>query len=136
VGVELQLHALLTSSLDEVSGQLHAPAALLPGKKPQVPIGWAPEPVRTRRGLCHDWTVLDICSSDENSVVRVGDMINAHKVLAGKPEGERPLGRRRSRWEGNIGRDLTELGWEGVDWIHLARDRYQWRDLVNMVMNL
>jgi len=49
---------------------------------------------------------------------------------------KKPLGRPRSRWEDNIKMDLEEVGWEGVDWIHLAQDRDQWRDLVNTVMNL
>ena len=52
----------------------------------------------------------------------------------GKPEGKRPLGRPRHRWEGNIKVDLQEVGCGGMDWIELARDR--WRDLVNAVMNL
>jgi hypothetical protein len=53
----------------------------------------------------------------------------------GKPEGRRPLGRPRHRWEDNIKMDLQEVGW-GVDWIELAQDRDRWRDLVNAVMNL
>jgi hypothetical protein len=52
----------------------------------------------------------------------------------GKPEGKRPLGRPRHRWEDNL--DLRETGWGGMDWIVLAQDRDQWRVLVNMVMNL
>jgi hypothetical protein len=51
-----------------------------------------------------------------------------------KPEGKRPLGRPRRRWENNIKIDHRELGWEGVDLIHLAQDRYQWRTLVNTIM--
>jgi hypothetical protein len=54
----------------------------------------------------------------------------------GKPEGKRPLGRPLRRWVGNIKINLTEIGWEGVDWIDLAQDRNQWRALVNTVMNL
>jgi hypothetical protein len=54
--------------------------------------------------------------------------------LIGKPEGKRPLERRR--WADNIRMDLKEIGWQDVDWIHLARVRDQWRDLVNKVMNL
>jgi hypothetical protein len=48
----------------------------------------------------------------------------------------RPLGRLRRTWEDDIRMDLRETGWEGVDWIHLVRDRDQWRALVNTVMNL
>jgi hypothetical protein len=54
----------------------------------------------------------------------------------GKPEGKRPLGRPRRRWVDNIKMDLREIGWDGMDWIDLARDRDQWRALVNTVMNL
>jgi hypothetical protein len=54
----------------------------------------------------------------------------------GKPEGRRPLGRPRRRWEDNIKMDLREVGCGGVDWITLAQDMYWWRALVNAVMNL
>jgi hypothetical protein len=61
---------------------------------------------------------------------------NAYRILVGKPEGKRPLGRPRRRWVDNIKMDLREIGWDGVDWIELAQDRDQWRALVNTVMNL
>jgi hypothetical protein len=61
---------------------------------------------------------------------------NAYKILVGKPEGKRPLGRPRRRWEGNIKIDLREMGWGGMDWIDLAQDRRQWGALVMTVMNL
>jgi hypothetical protein len=54
----------------------------------------------------------------------------------GKLEIKRSLGRPRRRWVDNIKMDLTEIGWDGVDWIELAQDRDQWRALVNTVMNL
>jgi hypothetical protein len=60
----------------------------------------------------------------------------AYKILVGKPEGKRPLGKTRRRWEDNIKMDIKEIGWEYVDWIHLAQDRDRWRALVNTVMNL
>jgi hypothetical protein len=60
----------------------------------------------------------------------------AYKVLVGKPEGRRPLGRYRHRWEDNIKTDLREVGCECVDWIGLAQDRDRWRALVSAVMNL
>jgi hypothetical protein len=56
--------------------------------------------------------------------------------LVGKPEGKRPLGRPRRRWEDAIKMDLREIGWAGVEWIQLAQDRYRWRAVVNAVMNL
>jgi hypothetical protein len=52
-----------------------------------------------------------------------------------KPEGERSLRRLRRRWEDGIKMDLRKIGWESVEWIHLAQDRDRWRTLVNMVMN-
>ena len=58
-----------------------------------------------------------------------------HRVLVGKPEGKRPLGRPRRRWEDNIKIDLREVG-GGGDWMELAQYWYRWRALVNMVMNL
>jgi hypothetical protein len=57
-------------------------------------------------------------------------------ALVGKPEGRRPLGRPRRRWEDNIKMDLPEVGWRGTDWIDLAHDRDRWRALVYTVMNL
>jgi hypothetical protein len=60
----------------------------------------------------------------------------AYRILVGKPEGKRPLGRPRRRWVDNIKMDLREIGWDGMDWIDVAQDRDQWRALVNTVMNL
>jgi hypothetical protein len=66
----------------------------------------------------------------------MGDMINAYNILAGKPEGETPLGRPRHRWKDNVRMDLIEVGWEHVDWIQVDQDRDKWWALVNVVMNL
>jgi hypothetical protein len=60
----------------------------------------------------------------------------AYKILVGRPEGRRPLGRPRHRWDDNIKMDLREIGFGDVDWINLAQDRDRWRTLVNTVMNL
>jgi len=59
-----------------------------------------------------------------------------YRVLLVKPEGKRPLGRPRHRWEDNIKMDMQEVGCGGMDWIELAQDRDRWRALVNAVMNL
>ena len=56
--------------------------------------------------------------------------------MVGKPEGKRPLGRPRRRWEDNIKMDLKEMGCGGMDWIKMAQDRDRWRAFVNAVMNL
>jgi hypothetical protein len=61
---------------------------------------------------------------------------NVYRLLVGKPDGKRPLGRRRRRWIDNIKMDLLEIGVNAVDWIGLAQDRYRWRALVNAAMNL
>jgi hypothetical protein len=65
-----------------------------------------------------------------------GEKRNAYRLLVGKPEGERPLGRPRHRWVDNIKMDLGEIVWDGVDWIDMAQDRDQWRVLVNTVLIL
>jgi hypothetical protein len=59
----------------------------------------------------------------------MGKMRNAYKILVRKSKGKRPLGRLRCRWEYNIKKDLTEIWWEGVDWMRMAQDRDQWRAL-------
>jgi len=65
-----------------------------------------------------------------------GERRGVYRVLVGKPEGKRPLGRPRRRWEDNIKMDLQEVGCGGMDWIELAQDRDSWRELVNEVMNI
>jgi hypothetical protein len=69
-------------------------------------------------------------------VARIREKRNVYMLLVGKPEGKRPPGRPRRRWIDNIKMDLLEIGLSVVDWIGLARDRYRWRALVNLVMNL
>jgi hypothetical protein len=69
-------------------------------------------------------------------VARFGEKRNVHRLLVEKPEGKRPLGRPRHRWMDNIKMDLLEIRLNVVDWIGLAQDRYRWRALVNLVMNL
>jgi hypothetical protein len=66
----------------------------------------------------------------------MGEDRKVYKVLVGKPEGKRPLGRPRRRWEDEIRMVPREIGLWGVDWIRLAQDRDRWRAVVNAVMNL
>ena len=67
-------------------------------------------------------------------MARIGEGRGVRRVLVGKPEGRRPLGRPRRRWDGNIKMDLREVG-RGGDWMELAQDRDRWPALVNMVTN-
>jgi hypothetical protein len=69
-------------------------------------------------------------------VTCIADRKGSYRVSGRKPEGLRPIGGRRRRWEDNIKMDLQEVGWEGMDCIHLAWYRDRWRTLVNAVMNL
>ena len=65
-----------------------------------------------------------------------GERRGVYRVLVGKSEGKRTLGRPRRRWENNIKLDFQEVECAGMDWIELAQDRDRWRSLVNAVMNL
>ena len=69
-------------------------------------------------------------------VARMGEKRKVYRVLVGKPEGKRSLGRPRCRWVDNIRMDLQEVGCGYMDWIGLAQDRDRWRTLVSAVMNL
>jgi hypothetical protein len=69
-------------------------------------------------------------------VARMGERRGAYRALVGKPEGRRPLGKPRRRWEDNIKMDLRKVGCGGADRVDLAQDRERWRALVNTVMNL
>jgi hypothetical protein len=69
-------------------------------------------------------------------VGQMGEKRNVNRLLVGKPEGKRSLGRPRRRWVDNIRMDLVEVGWGDVDWIGLAQARDRWRALVNSVLNL
>jgi hypothetical protein len=64
-------------------------------------------------------------------VARIGEKMNAYMILVGKPEGKRPLGRRRRTWVDN---NVREISWGGMDWIDLAQDRDRWRAFLNTAM--
>jgi hypothetical protein len=66
----------------------------------------------------------------------MGEGRGAYRVLVGRPEGKRPLGRARRSWEDNIKMDLGEIGIDGANWMRLAQNRVQWQAFVNTVMNL
>ena len=69
-------------------------------------------------------------------VARMGEGKVVYRVLVGKPEGKRSLGRPRRRWEDNMKMNLQEVGFGGMDWIELAQDRDRWRAVMNAVVNL
>jgi hypothetical protein len=69
-------------------------------------------------------------------VARIGESRGIYRVLVGKPEGKRPLGRPRRRWEDNIKMDLQDVRCRDIDWIKLAQDRGRWRAFVNVITNL
>jgi hypothetical protein len=72
----------------------------------------------------------------EGHEARMREKRNVYRLLVGRPEGNRPLGRTRRRWVDNIRMDLGEVGLGDVDWIGLAKDRNRWRALVNSILNL
>ena len=85
-------------------------------------------------------TVIGVIYIEENEmggyVARMGERRGVYRVLVGKSEGKRPLGRLRRRWDDNIKIDIQEVGCRGMDWIEPAQDRDRWRALVNAIMNL
>ena len=82
------------------------------------------------------WVVKSRRMTWAGHVARMGEGRGVHRVLVGKPEGKRPLGRPRRRWEDNIKMDLQEVGGVCEDWMELVQDRDRWRALVNMVIKL
>jgi hypothetical protein len=109
-------------------------------KRDEVTGGWRKLHNEELRDLYSSTNIIRIIKSRRmmwaGHVARMGEKINAYRLLVGKQEGKRPLERSRRRWVHNIKMDLLEIGWGGVDWIGLAQDRNNWRDIVNAVMNL
>ena len=81
------------------------------------------------------WVIKSVRMRCAGHMARMEEGRGVHKVLVGKPEGKRPLGRPGHRWEDNIKMDLQEMGRSCGDWMELAQDRDRWRALVSTVMN-
>jgi hypothetical protein len=106
-------------------------------KRDRVTGGWRKLYNEELHDLYSSSSILRIIKSRRaGHVARMGEKRNVYRLLIGKPEGKRPLGRPRRRWIDNIKMDLLEIGVSVVDWIGVAQDRYRWRALVNSVMNL
>jgi hypothetical protein len=106
-------------------------------KRDEVTRGWRKLYNEELHNLYSSPSIIRIINSRRmrcvGHVARMGEKRNAYRILVGKPEGKRPLGRPRRGWVDNIKIDLREIEWNGVDWIDMAQDRDQWRALVNMV---
>ncbi|KAJ4429753.1 hypothetical protein ANN_21957 [Periplaneta americana] len=96
------------------------------------------KPSGSLKAICKwcDIIVINAHAPTEGHVARMGESRNAYRVLVGRPEGKRPLGRPRRRWEDNIKMYLREVGYDDRDWINLAQDRDRWRAYVRAAMNL
>jgi hypothetical protein len=109
-------------------------------KRNEVTGGWRELHNEDLRDLYSSPSIIRIIKSRTmkwaGHVARMGEKINAYRLLVGKPEGNRLLGRPRRRWVDSIKMDLLEISWGGEDFIGLTQDRDKWRDLVNAVMNL
>jgi hypothetical protein len=109
-------------------------------KRDEVMGGWRKLRNEELRDLYSSPSIIRIIKSRRmrwvGHIVRMGEKRNAYRLLVGKPEGKRPLGRPRRMWVDNIRMDLREVGWGDVDWIGLAQDRNRWRAFVNLVLNL
>jgi hypothetical protein len=109
-------------------------------KKDEVTGKWRKQHNEELRELYSSLSIIRIIKSRRmiwaGHVTRMVEKRNAYKLLVGKPEGKRPLGRPRRRWVDNIRIDLGEVGWSDVDWTGLAQDNNRWRALVNSALNL
>jgi hypothetical protein len=109
-------------------------------KRDEVTGGWRKLHNEELHGLCSSPSIVRVIKARRmrwaGHVARMGEVRVAYNILVGRPEGRRPLGRPRRRWEDNIKMDLKEMGFGDVDWIHWAQDRDRWWAVVNTVMNL
>jgi hypothetical protein len=108
-------------------------------KRDEVTGGWRKLHNEELHGLYSSLSVVRVIKTRRmrwaGHVARMGEVSGAYNILVGMPEGRRPLGRPRRRWE-DIKMDLGEIGFGDVDWFHWSQDRDRWRALVNTVMNL
>jgi hypothetical protein len=109
-------------------------------KRDEVTGGWRKLHNEELHGLYSSPSIVRVIKARRmrwaGHVAHTGEVRGAYNILVGRPEGRRPLGRPRRRWEDNIRMDLREIGFGDVDWIHWAQDSYRWQALVNTVMNL
>jgi hypothetical protein len=109
-------------------------------KKDEVTGGWRKLHNEELHGLYSSPSIIRVIKARgvrwAGHVARMEEVRGAYNILVGRPEGKRPLGRPRRRWEYNIKMDLREIGFGDVDWIHFGQDRDRWRALVNTEMNL
>jgi hypothetical protein len=109
-------------------------------KRDEVTGGWRKLPNAKLRNLYASPSIIRMIKSRRmgwaENVARMGEKRNAYRILMGKPEGKRPLGRPRHWWNNNIKMDIRDVEWNRMNWINLAEDRDQWWALANTVMNL
>jgi hypothetical protein len=109
-------------------------------KRDEVTGGWRKLRNEEQHGLYSSPSIVRVIKARRmrwaGYVASMGEVRGAYNILVGRPEGRRPLGRPRHRWEDNTEMDLREIGFGDVDWIHWAQDRDRWWALVNTVMNL
>jgi hypothetical protein len=108
-------------------------------KRDEVTGGWRKLQNEELHGLYFSPSIITVIKARRmrwaGYVACMGEVRGAYNILVGRPEGGRPLGRPRRRWEDNIKMDLGEIGFEDVYWIHWAQYRDRWRALVNTVMS-
>jgi hypothetical protein len=109
-------------------------------KRDEVTGGWTELHNGELHGLYSSPSIVRVIKARKmrwaGQVARMGEVRGSYNILVGRPEGRRPLGRPRRRWEDNTNIDLSEIGFGYVDWIYWAQDRDRWRALVKTVMNL
>jgi hypothetical protein len=109
-------------------------------KRDEVEGGWRKSHNEELHSLYSSPSIIGMIKSRRmrwtGHIARKGEKRNAYRILVGKPEGKRQLGRTRHRWVNNIKMDLTEVGWGGMESTDLDQDGGQWRALVNTVMDL